>query len=90
MKERENIPTPMILPPSSHENVITAFNEMIERVESLWIELKIPPADLKFYRDSLCKSPPDSLEQCQEISKYILILKLHRTATLSVLTAIEG
>ena len=65
------------------------FHEMVARVEDLWEEIKIPQADRKFYRDSLCKGPPTGVEQCQELANYIIMLKYHRKSTVAVLRAIE-
>ena len=65
------------------------FHEMVARVEDLWEEIKIPQADRKFYRESLCKGPPTGVEQCQELANYIIMLKLHRKSTVGVLRAIE-
>ena len=74
---------------NGHDSISTAFYEMVGRVEDLWIDLKIPPGDQKFYRESLCRGPPNSLHQCQELSRYVLMLKAHRVATLAVLRAID-
>ena len=65
------------------------FHGMVARVEDLWEEIKIPHADRKFYRESLCKSPPTGVEQCQELANYIVMLKYHRKSTVAVLRAIE-
>lgn len=66
-----------------------AFNDMVGRAEDLWEETKVPLADRKFYRESLCKGPPAGIEQCQELANYIIMLKSHRKATVAVLRAIE-
>ena len=62
---------------------------MISRVEDLWDSLKIPLADRKFYRKSLCKLPVQSLEQCGELSAHIVMLKKHQEATISTLQVIR-
>lgn len=72
-----------------NDSISAAFSEMVERVEDLWVDLKIPQADRNFYRESLCRGPPSSVQHCQEISRYILMLKAHRSATLAVVRAIE-
>ena len=66
-----------------------ALNDMVNRAEDLWEDTKVPPADRKFYRESLCKGPPAGIEQCQELANYIIMLKSHRKATVTVLRAIE-
>ncbi len=66
-----------------------AFNDMVNRTEDLWEDTKVPQADRKFYRESLCKGPPAGIEQCQELANYIIVLKLHRKATVAVLRAIQ-
>jgi hypothetical protein len=71
------------------DNVISAFQEMVKRVEALWLELKVPHEDRIFYNNSLLKGPPSSLEQCQELSRYLLTLKTHRNHILAVMRAIE-
>jgi hypothetical protein len=65
------------------------FMNMISRVEDLWNSLKIPLADRKFYRKSLCKLPVQSLEQCGELSAHIVMLKKHQEATISTLQVIR-
>ena len=64
--------------------------KMIRRINVLWDELKIPPADRKFYSASLLRitSPPPK-EQCNELAKYIAMLNRHRSATIRVLKSIE-
>lgn len=71
------------------DNVISAFQEMVKRVEVLWLELKVPHEDRIFYNNSLLKGPPSSLEQCQELSRYLLTLKTHRNHILAIMRAIE-
>ena len=58
-------------------------------MEELWEETKIPNADRKFYRESLCKGPPAGIEQCRDLANYVMMLKAHRKATIAVLRAIE-
>jgi hypothetical protein len=65
------------------------FHSMKNRVELLWNELKIPSADRKFYLSTLCQGPPESMEQCKEIAKYIKVLQSYRNKTISTLFAIE-
>lgn len=65
------------------------FDRLVARVEQLWSELKIPNADRVFYRKSLCKGPPQSVEQCREIAAYIAALKVHHEATVNVILAIQ-
>jgi len=65
------------------------FDRLVARVEQLWSELKIPNADRLFYRKSLCKGPPQSVEQCREIAAYIAALKVHHEATVNVILAIQ-
>lgn len=71
------------------DSVISAFQEMVKRIEVLWLELKVPPEDRIFYKNSLLKGPPSSLEQCQELSRYLLTLKTHRNHILAIMRAIE-
>jgi hypothetical protein len=66
-----------------------SFREMITHIEILWDELKVPFPDQKFYKESLLKGPPSGIEQCQEVGRYINMLKLHRKATISTLKAIQ-
>jgi hypothetical protein len=65
------------------------FARLVARVESLWRRLRIPVADQEFYRKTLCKGPPQSLEQCREVAHYILALKNHEQATVAVVQAIQ-
>lgn len=65
------------------------FNRLVGRVENLWRKLKIPTADQEFYRKTLCKGPPQSVEQCREVAQYVLALKTHEQATLAVVQAIQ-
>jgi hypothetical protein len=65
------------------------FSRLVGRVEHLWNFLKIPKTDRTFYRKSLCKGPPQSLEQCREVAVYITVLKAHKEATVAVVQAIQ-
>jgi hypothetical protein len=60
---------------------------MTKRVEILWEELKIPTADRKFYRNSLCRKT--TVQQCQELARYIIALKEHRKRTIRALYSIS-
>lgn len=60
---------------------------MVKRMEILWEELKIPAADRKFYRKSLCGKT--SVQQCQELARYIVALKEHRKRTIRALYSIS-
>ena len=70
-------------------NINKTFDKMIVRVENLWEILKISTADKEFYRQSICKGPPQSYDQCKEVAKYILALNNHRLVTTNVLKAIQ-
>lgn len=65
------------------------FDRLVQRVEQLWVTMKIPSADRIFYRKSLCKGPPQSVEQCREIAQYIAVLKAHQAATIAVIQVIQ-
>jgi hypothetical protein len=66
-----------------------AFDRMCKRVELQWEELKMCEADRKFYRKTLLRPPPASLEQCRDVARYVRTLKAHRVSTLAVLQAIR-
>uniref|UniRef100_A0A7S3HKJ8 Uncharacterized protein n=1 Tax=Spumella elongata TaxID=89044 RepID=A0A7S3HKJ8_9STRA len=70
-------------------HLVQMFDRLVDRVEQLWTALKIPTADRVFYRKSLCKGPPQSLEQCREIAAYVAALKAHQEATVAVIQAIQ-
>ena len=70
-------------------NINKTFDKMIIRVENLWEILKISTADKEFYKQSICKGPPQSYDQCKEVAKYILALNSHRLDTMKVLKAIQ-
>eukprot|EP01038_Epipyxis_sp_PR26KG_P008654 gene8654-11697_t len=65
------------------------FYSMVVRVEYMWDLLKMSQEDRQFYRSSLCKGPPNSLEHCQKLAAYISILKEYRKSTYSVLESIQ-
>lgn len=66
------------------------FDRLVSRVEQLWKALKLPSADQAFYRKTLCKGPPQSMEQCREVARYIIALKAHQEATVAVIQAIQA
>jgi hypothetical protein len=70
-------------------NLDEIFYSMLARIEDLWVLLKIPKVDRKFYRKSLCKGPPQSLDHCREVASYINMLKHHQADTMLVLQSIE-
>lgn len=65
------------------------FYTMLTRVELLWDTLKMPAADRKFYRKSLCKGPPQSLHHCKEVATHINMLKMYQANTAIVLASIQ-
>ena len=82
-------PTPSPLDPSNMAAALNdAFVRMCRRVEMLWDEVKMSACDQQFYRSSLLKGPPKSVEHCKEIARYIRALQLHRALTINVLRAI--
>lgn len=66
------------------------FTRMVRRVNIMWQELKIPAEDRKYYMSSLLKEKKDpTVENCDEIVKYIVSLNRHRICTINVLRAIN-
>ena len=65
------------------------FKTLTNRVEILWKKLKIPHADQEFYRKTLLKKPIQSVQQCKEISNYIILLKKHEINIINILNAIQ-
>lgn len=65
----------------------TTSKRLIKRMEILWNELKIPTADREFYRKSLCSKT--TVQQCQELARYISALKDHRKRTIRTLYSIS-
>jgi hypothetical protein len=82
MKEEQNS--------NAFNNVNNTFDNMILRVEILWQSVKIPECDKEFYRKSICCKPLQSIDQCREVAKYIIMLQTHRTCTISVLHSINN
>ena len=72
------------------DNISATFDRMIARVEMLWNALNLPESDRLFYKQSLCKGPPTSMDHCREVAQYIAMLQIHRNATINVLKAIES
>lgn len=72
------------------DGISRTFEKMVARVEVLWETLKIPQADREFYRQSLCLGPPQSMEHCREIARYISVLQNHRQQTINVLKSINS
>ena len=72
------------------DGIAKTFEKMVARVEALWQTLQIPQADREFYRQSLCLGPPQSMDHCREIARYIDVLHNHRHATINVLKAIDA
>lgn len=71
------------------DNLNKIFYDLVERVETLWRQLKVPDSDVQFYRENLCKGPPDSLQHCRAVAKYIQVLKRHKVQITTVLKAIQ-
>mmetsp|Transcript_6336 Transcript_6336/g.10578 ORF Transcript_6336/g.10578 Transcript_6336/m.10578 type:complete len:679 (+) Transcript_6336:83-2119(+) len=65
------------------------FVRLVSRIEHLWGVLKLPEADKDFYRGSLCKGPPHSVDQCREMAAYVCVLKRHHDATVAAVQAIQ-
>ena len=72
------------------DNISSTFDRMISRVEMLWNALNLPESDRLFYKQSLCKGPPSSMDHCREVAQYISMLQIHRKATINVLKSIES
>lgn len=70
-------------------NLDEIFYSMLTRIEDFWVILKIPQVDRKFYRKSLCKGPPQSIDHCREVASYVNMLKHHQKDTMLVLQSIE-
>lgn len=69
------------------ESLESVVRKMKKRVELLWEELKIPPADITFYRTAFTQKPTMLL--CQELARYINALKRHRKCTVRTLYSIS-
>jgi hypothetical protein len=72
------------------DNLNVAFERMVERVELLWMELKVSESEKEFYKHTLCKRPCAGMSQLNAIAKYIVCLHDYRLATIEVLEAIDA
>ncbi len=66
----------------------STFAALCRRIELLWKEVKISPADRKFYRQSLLRGPCDSWMRCRLLSEYIEELLDYRSSVIEVLRCI--
>jgi len=76
------------------ERVTGICTHLCNRVELLWKELKISPADRDFYRQTLLKVNPrqsvdSTMTQCQELTLYVQTLIRFRRITIATLKSIE-
>lgn len=74
---------------NAYKNVNKTFDDMVLRVEILWQSVKMPECDKEFYRKSICRKPLQSIEQCREVARYIIMLQNHRKCTINVLHSIN-
>jgi hypothetical protein len=70
-------------------SMLNLYQTMVQRIQQMWAELKIPAADVKFYKETLCSGNPRGLDHCRELARYIKTLSEHRSAVLHVLQTIE-
>jgi hypothetical protein len=71
------------------EHLTVMFNDMVLRAEKLWSQLRFSKFEQKFFKLTLCKGPPQSLQHCQELATYISLLQVHLQVTLKVLECIK-
>lgn len=65
------------------------FEQLQERIQNLWQELKIPNPERQFYKKTLLNSPVESIAQCRELADYVEHMQQHKEATKVVLRAIS-
>jgi hypothetical protein len=74
---------------SDGSSLMHIYQNLVQRIEFLWGELKIPSGDIKFYKETLCSGKPRGLDHCRELARYIKTLEEHRLSVLRVLQTIE-
>ncbi len=81
---------PTISRSNVNQQVEVAFEHMVQRVNLMWMELKMDKKERDFYAHALMRGPCEHLSQCHALAQYLVVLQDYRLATIDVLEAIEG
>lgn len=66
------------------------FRTMKKRVVQLWKDLRIPRSDVDFYSYNLLRSCNGTIEQFNDIARYIVVLSNYRGSTMAVLEEVHN
>ena len=81
-KERTQAPSAST---STRSQMEVAFEHMVQRVDLMWMELKMDKREREFYTRALMRGPCEHLSQCHALAKYLVVLQDYRLATIDVL-----
>lgn len=80
-------------PPSCGPSRLEVFHSLCLRIETLWAELKMSPADVSFFRRSLLTVPSSnahcSEQHIVELARYLSLLQDHKLATVKAVYAYQ-
>ena len=80
--------------PNRSPTRLDAFHGLCRRIEALWLELQMSPADQSFFRKSLLAAPPSgggcSEQHLVELARYLRLLQDHKHATVKALKASQA
>lgn len=66
------------------------FKILKKRIHGLWKDVKMCQSDIDFYSYSMLRSGEISMEQFENMSRYVLVLNNYRLSTITVLDAIRS
>ena len=78
---------------NNNEDMLDAdetFRILKKRIQSLWKDVKMCQSDVDFYSFSMLRSSESSMEQFENMSRYLLVLNNYRLSTIAVMDAIRS